>query len=239
MDEYLLGEILYIVFAILAFVVCFIVLYLKKINKIDLYNLYFINVASIVTGAKLSFLIERSLNLSLDNFLRGGYVFTGGILIGIIFTCLYCKVFKLAYEVILSKVVLIYPLFYFIAKIGCFFAKCCYGIKYNGLFSVVRVINGISYDVLPIQLIESIIMFLIFVILIRIKERKKVILYFLGLYGVFRFFSDYLRGVRYAVILNLTITQIICILFIVIVIIYNLLYKFRKRDRQTEEIIVK
>ena len=59
--------------------------------------------------------------------------------------------------------ILVAPLMYGLSKIACHFAGCCYGIPYNGIFSVTyETKEHISY--FPVQLSETVIFLLIFFI---------------------------------------------------------------------------
>ena len=66
------------------------------------------------------------------------------------------------------------PLMYGLSKIGCHFAGCCYGIPYDGMFSVTYELHG-HRSFFPIQITEAfvfVIIFLIGIILVRISDKK-------------------------------------------------------------------
>lgn len=118
-----------------------------------------------------------------------------------------------------SKPVIInLPLIYSISKLGCFFAGCCHGIKYNGIFNVVYN-NGIgpTYNVLPIQLIETIVFFIIFIICYGLYKNKCIIEITIMLCAIFKFLLDYLRESHTSVILSAN--QIVCIIIFMISLI--------------------
>ena len=132
----------------------------------------------------------------------GGLVFYGGLIGGIAGAFLGAKIAGarlLDYE---SAIVPCIPLGHAFGRIGCFMAGCCYGIPYDGPFSV-RYPNsaaGLSPEVsvFPVQLLEALINTAVFLFLIFYagKPRKSLdlIVLYLLIYGTERFFLEYLRG---------------------------------------------
>lgn len=59
--------------------------------------------------------------------------------------------------------VLATPLMYGLSKIACFLTGCCHGIRYKGAFNVIYVTKGHD-SYFPIQLLESIVFVIIFII---------------------------------------------------------------------------
>ena len=79
-------------------------------------------------------------------------------------------------------------------RLGCFFVGCCYGIEVKGFWGVFM--NG--KEVLPVQLFESIFLFLLCGVLLFLQIKKAdfktgLPIYMIT-YGVWRFFIEYLRG---------------------------------------------
>ena len=162
----------------------------------------------IAIGAKILSLLSNGMAITIYNFINSGYSFVGGVIGSILAIVLYCKRYKLEFRDMLSTFVVIYPLIYFISKIGCFLNNCCYG-TIN--------INNVTYN-FPLQLIDSIIMFGLFLILIKkSKQQNKLIIFqFLSLFGIIRFIEDFFRHSRNVMILNFTLEQIVCLIFITI-----------------------
>ena len=135
----------------------------------------------------------------------GGSVFYGGLLGGIIAGGIYLKSAKLDFRAYTDAIAVVIPFFHAFARVGCFFAGCCYGkestvgflIKENFLIpSVVGVRR------FPVQLLEATFNILLFVALILIyfrslkKEKLRVGLFpiYLLCYSIIRFFIEFLRG---------------------------------------------
>ena len=135
----------------------------------------------------------------------------------------------------------IVPLFHGIARIGCYFAGCCYGIEsrfgftaYNNPF--VPEVNGVSR--FPVQLLEStgnfMIAALLFILLASNNKKnslqgKLIYIYFLC-YSVLRFFDEFLRGdIARGFIGFLSVSQTISLFFCVVSFI-GLLYQKEKNN---------
>ncbi len=109
------------------------------------------------------------------------------------------------------------PAAHAVGRIGCFFAGCCHGIRVHGFPGVYMEQAG--GRVLPVQLFESAFLILLTVFLwIRADRRKSGNLsFYLVLYGIWRFFIEYLRGDYRGetVVSFLTPSQLISVIMIV------------------------
>ena len=84
------------------------------------------------------------------------------------------------------------PLIYSIGKIGCFLSGCCYGIAYNGIISVTYT-EGLNIPLFPIQLLETIVFLILFIILDRLKKNKYIIEITLITCALSKLLLDFLR----------------------------------------------
>ena len=84
-------------------------------------------------------------------------------------------------------------------------------------FDLLLYYNHINY-IFPLQLLDSIIMFGLFLILIRQFDRQNelVIVLFFSMFGSIKFIENFFRYSRNIMKLNLTLEQIVCTIFIVI-----------------------
>lgn len=119
------------------------------------------------------------------------------------------------------------PLIYGISKIGCFLAGCCYGIPYNGILSVTYT-SDLNIPLFPIQLLESIVFIITFLILNKIKDKydKYIIEITIIVCSLIKFLLDFLRYDH--VFKIITKNQIISIVFIIVVIILIIKRNFKK-----------
>lgn len=224
----------YLFFAILGFVVATCVYIILMASKgYDVTQCIKILLPSIVgmaIGAKLfGFLtsIYRSIGnnapITLDSIFDTGIVFYGGLFgfLIIYFLCLRLRFFNLEHHAINILVVCI-PLFHAFARLGCFSSGCCYGMLYDGIGSVkyiVSVENGTNINMrLPIQLLESLFNLGIFLYLFYLQRNeawrtKNILIKYLAIYSIGRFFLEYGRGdVRRGIIGYISFSQAISIL---------------------------
>lgn len=155
-----------------------------------------------------NFKLYKQISLGLSSY---------GALIGaILMMLLYCLVFKRNVLEMGKYLLMPIPLMYGIGKLGCFFAGCCHGIEYNGPLSIVYNYSklaeaGVHY--FPIQLVESIVFILIFIILIILykKNYSKITEIELITCAFSKFALEYLRISHVDVVISTT--QIISIVF--------------------------
>ena len=80
-------------------------------------------------------------------------------------------------------------------RMGCFFAGCCYGKETDGPLGMQ--FPGFSHKVYPTQLYEAVFLFIVFGIFswfVWNKKAKNAFPAYLIVYGVWRFFLEFLRG---------------------------------------------
>lgn len=124
------------------------------------------------------------------------------------------------------------PLMYSISKIGCLFAGCCHGIEYSGFLSLHYIsATGREMTVFPVQLIETIVFFMIFVVgmvLYKMHSRKSLYVV-LGLSVSVKFILDFFRESHIGK--ELSLNQILCLILWAVMIAVSWLYKRRKCGR--------
>ena len=160
--------------------------------------------------------------VTLETMLDTGIVFYGGLfgLLIVYMLCLHskrCCLDKYAVDVLAVCI----PLFHSIARIGCFFSGCCFGKIYEGVLSInyITIINGNIDENMrfPIQLIEALFEFLLFLYLLNslnsdIWKEKKILISYLIFYSIFRFMFEYLRGdIRRGLIYGISFSQCISV----------------------------
>ncbi len=137
------------------------------------------------------------------DFLKsGGIVFYGGLFGGIGGSILGAKLAKWKIAELERVSVPYIPLGHAIGRIGCMMAGCCYGIPYNGFGALhyPDAVSGVSptQGYFPVQLLEAALDVGIFACLRRIERtryRRFALLFtYLGMYGIVRFVTEFLRG---------------------------------------------
>lgn len=184
---------------------CFLVLwYFEKKDKLDHKFMDFImfnGMAAIVIGFISSAVFQGIYNYienpQMGFSLTGGITFLGGLIGGVISFLVGYLIFRKKYTTKLIDVLYIIPSAILVAhgfgRVGCFFAKCCYGIETDSWIGVM--VHG--KKVLPTNLFEAIFLFIMFGVTFLIARKKKTpqlfTLYVLS-YGVWRFFIEFYRG---------------------------------------------
>ncbi len=134
----------------------------------------------------------------------GGLVFYGGFLGACLGIYIYCRQYKIPFWPFLDIAAPLIPFVHAFGRIGCFFAGCCYGIEYRGIFSIQYPENELSPQLadvprFPVQLLEALLNFIFCGILFYIQKKRKVktgqlMGFYLLYYTVARFFLEMLRG---------------------------------------------
>lgn len=208
----------YLLIILISFVVSFIIFYnmTRKDghDRIDILYIFIINILGFVIGSKIFYLIDVSKVVTVSNFLNSGYSFIGGVVGSSLLVYMYCKKYDLNFTDLETYFIIIYPLIYSISKLACFINGCCNCIVSN----------------FPLQLVESVLMFILFVYLYKTYKNNQKYFFigkFLILFALIRFIIDYFRCKRNILLLNLTLSQLICVVFIAIglVILIKLMKK--------------
>lgn len=189
--------------------------YFSKFNELKKDDVLFAILYAVIgvgIGAKLlyiltniPFLIENYQTLDLWDTLmqmfKGGFVFYGGLLGGILGVYIYAKQFKISFKSLLLTLLPIVPLIHAIGRIGCLCAGCCYGMEYDGFGAIVfhnSVLAPNNVPLFPMQIVEAICNLIIFIILLCTYKKflgtYKTLGLYLILYSIVRFILEFFRG---------------------------------------------
>ncbi len=154
---------------------------------------------SVVTSVR--YIIEYE--IPFVDIIKNGFVFYGGLIGGIIGLFVYAKSFGLPLLPYLNLYTAGTALGHAFGRIGCLFSGCCYGVETSGAFFIVyrKAIDPntpLDTPLLPVQLIESMCLIVIFFICEALFYGKKTGRYsvysYLILYPVTRFILEFFRG---------------------------------------------
>lgn len=223
------------------------VLLAKKRNILNYDVIYASVIAGVsgLVGSKLLFvlvslptIIEE--NIPLINVFKGGFVFYGGLIGGIIGLYLYVRGYKLDKGDFFDLFATVVPLGHAIGRVGCFLGGCCYGIEYHGPLHCVYKVNigntPLGVPLFPVQLLEAFLLLCLFVLLVVVynkKMQKGTVVAVYGMaYSIIRFALEFLRGDKErGGVFGVSTSQIISILIAVVIIVYLVLrYKKAKRS---------
>lgn len=198
-----------------------------NISKEALLDILFYLILGALIGGKIFFIFlnwhsfETS---SLIEKLRYGFVFYGGLLGASATGFWTIKKYKLPFFKTADFFAPALALGHSIGRLGCFFAGCCYGkvapeglgVHYTNPDSLVPLhLHGIP--LYPVQLIEAVLVFVLFLVLNRLSKKKHLTgtitaVYVLG-YAVIRFFTEFMRADdRGAFVFGMSPSQIIALL---------------------------
>jgi len=172
----------------------------------DANTLFLILLVSAIIGGKLFYYFEDPsyYNDHFNQLATGrGFVFFGSLLFTI--PCMYWffKFHKLPVGGMLDIMAITTCIVHAFGRLGCFMAGCCYGIPWEGTWSVIFKDNEslavpLNTNLHPTQLYSSFMILLIMLILIRISKRKsfdgQVFLSYLILYSTGRGIIEIFRG---------------------------------------------
>ncbi|MEW6557559.1 MAG: prolipoprotein diacylglyceryl transferase [Elusimicrobiota bacterium] len=238
----------YGVFVALGFFVGFnILLYYAKKSNIPssiVESLTFLVFIFSLVGARLFYVLisfddYRTNLLDILKLWQGGLVFWGGFLAGGLSVIIFSLKKKLLFWQVADIFAPALAIGQAIGRLGCFFAGCCYGKPTDSFLGVIFPENCLApagEKLLPTQLISSILLFLLFLILRTLWNRKKfdgqIFLVYAILFSAGRFFVEFLRGdFRGNFIFGITPTQILSILvFIVSIVIWKKLSRLKTKS---------
>lgn len=182
-----------------AFIICMIIMY-RSAPKLGLRSddtLYasIYGILGLVVFAKLFFFFTKASKLPLYirflkagnsfsitqfcNYFFGGMVFYGGLIGYVTGVFIYSRIYKTPFMRYFDKYVPFMPLVHAFGRVGCFLAGCCYGIEYYGPFAVKFPYNELVPELsevsrFPVQLLEAFINILCFLLLLFLRNTKKL-----------------------------------------------------------------
>ena len=221
-------------------------------NKISPYAICFILsfVISFIIASRI--MIKQGINKTLAllvpmancmSALYGGFFYTllvskqmgfssiGGLLGLFLCNFILGKIFTESKSILWMAYCVVIPLLYSISKLGCFLVGCCYGVPYDGLFSVTYSGKAPVIDVslFPIQLVETIVFFLIFLVsyyITCIKQHRLGITFCLTVSALAKFGLEFLRDANRENLLG--VNQFFCLLIFFSVLFVEIYRHFKK-----------
>lgn len=209
--------------------------YVLGLGRDFFWNLSFWALSGGILGGRLMYVL-----LNLDFFLHdpleifklwhGGLVWYGGFIAGLLSAVLYLKRNKAPILKTLDLAAPFIALAQAIGRIGCFFNGCCYGKAVSwGIYFP-------EYDdrLVPVQLISSFDLLVIFIILRFLEERPhrpgSVVVYYLLFSSLERFLVEFLRNDSARNFSGITIFQLISIvIFISALILWFIILRFPRK----------
>ncbi|MDR2342020.1 MAG: prolipoprotein diacylglyceryl transferase [Campylobacteraceae bacterium] len=198
---------------------------LKCDIEMDLYIGIALSVIAAFLGSKLFYLLYSKQDISLNNIINGGMTYYGGFVCAATALILYYVIRQRKILFMLNTIVPSLVIAHAFGRIGCFLGGCCFGKPTNTLIGVNFPDGSIPFNhygedikIYPVQLFESIFLFILFAIITKVVKFDKNLIAYLILYGFFRFFIEYFRGDNRGTLFTnlLSPSQIISILFVIL-----------------------
>lgn len=238
------------IFVSLGFIAGMIAVYFelkkKNLEASRVYDLAFWIILSALVGGRLLYVAEHFnfyLNAPIDilKLWHGGMSIYGGFIGAVFASVIYLKKNKLDFWRYADAVIFGLPLGLFIGRIGCFFIHDHPGIQ-TDFFLGVNFPGGVRHD---LGLYDSLVGLIIFLIFLFLRRRERRPGFYIStamiLYGVARFFLDFLRAqeivlgmspdLRY---FGLTLAQYLSVILIVMGI--YLFFKFNNKNTDDQAV---
>lgn len=158
-----------------------------------------------IIGGKLLYLITTLSTIPwgqmdatiFHQLMAGGFVFYGALIGAIIAVFIGAKIHHLPILNIGKEYLYLIPFMHAFGRLGCHFAGCCYGVPYDGIFSVTYGKDAFApqdVSLFPIQLLEAICLLGISGWLYMLPKYKNSLIHYLCLYAIIRFLLEFFRG---------------------------------------------
>ena len=209
----------------------------------------FIMILSAIIGARLLYVLIKlpyyiKNPLEIFELWHGGLVFSGGVIAVIISMAFYLKRHNISFWKTGDLWAPGVAIGQAIGRIGCFMAGCCYGKPTHCILGVTFTnpdsLAPRGVPIHPTQLYSSAAGFIIFVILIILKSKKRfngqVILWFFILHSTARLAIERFRGDYRGMLpgTNMTVTQFIALMTLVTAVILLFVKKHQSETTETE-----
>ena len=210
-----------------------------------IYDLVFFVLIWGIIGARIFFVIQYynfyiHHPVEIFKVWKGGLVFYGGLIGGVISSLIYIKRYNLNKWIIGDIFLVSLPLGQFFGRLGCLSAGCCYGKPCNLPWAIVfknrDSLAPLNIPLHPTELYHAICNLGIFIFLFMLYNSNKkkfngqIVVYYGMLYSFCRFIVEFFRGDDRGHILNLSIPQF----FSVIIFFISLFFYFKLKS--TEEV---
>jgi len=161
---------------------------------------------------------------------HGGMAIFGGIILGFICALFYVRMNKMNLLVTLDLLIPFVALGQAIGRIGCFLNGCCYGRPSAfGLY-----FPSAGQVLIPTQLYSSLLLFIIFLVLRFMQNRKhftgQILYSYFFLYSIKRFSIEFFRNDSPRIFHGLTLFQLLSLaMFCISVVLFACAWYSRKR----------
>jgi phosphatidylglycerol:prolipoprotein diacylglycerol transferase len=196
----------------------------ERAQDITIYAMLFGLIGARLFHVASDFYLYQNNLLEIFAFWKGGLGWYGGLIGGVAAIIIYCRKHKIDIWHVLDNMSVPLPLVIGFARIANYINSEHLGFPSNLPWCVVfQKIDTVCRH--PVQLYESLSMFILFfaliIISLKLRQKKGTVFWsFIGLYGIARFITDYFRQVQSFYLFGLAHTQIISLVMIFISIYF-------------------
>ncbi|MBE7085134.1 MAG: prolipoprotein diacylglyceryl transferase [Clostridiales bacterium] len=243
-------------------VAALVAVFLIKKRKLSGYELTYSAIFAVlggVVGAKLLYCLVSIKDVitfikagDFASIMKGGFVFYGGLIGGAFGLWLYGKCFKMKMTDYYEVFATVFPLGHALGRVGCQLAGCCYGVEYDGFFSLPTwcgfydpntmeiVYYGWGPNRLAVPVLEASVLLILFAVLMWFYYKKphlklNTTIYCLT-YAAWRFFIEFFRGDEARGKFLLSTSQWISIAIVLFVVGLLLYKKYGKKKAVVENV---
>lgn len=223
----------------------------KQLPSFDIVGSAIYVMTGALLGSKLLFIAISfqeiiRYEISFLGMIKGGFVFYGGLIGGVLGLIIYVRQYKLNFFDFADLYATVLPLGHAFGRVGCFFAGCCYGVPNNGFLSYTYTMSAgttpIGVPLLAIQLIEAFFLLLLFFLLLILflhqsKKSGFCCTVYASAYATLRFILEFFRGDKERGLLLFSTSQwvSIAILILIISLLIRKKIKSYKKKRMLDE----
>ena len=193
---------------------------IKKNSQILLYYIMYISFAFICGKMYTVYAYWEA------DFLKAGLSAYGGLIGVVVASIIFEKILPCNGKIIKYSILSL-PLVYGLSKIACAIVGCCGGIPYDGIFKI-KYVDVLNIWQFPVQITETIVFLLIFVICHHFRNKKIISYVVLILVSISKFSLDFLRYDHVKILI--TRNQIFSIILLLITIVSYFINKYRIKN---------
>jgi phosphatidylglycerol:prolipoprotein diacylglycerol transferase len=211
--------------------------------KNRLYDLCFYILIAALIGSRLAHVFLewphfQAHPLDIFKLWEGGLAFQGGLMLGMMVAVIYIWHHHLPVLTTLDILAVGTPLGQSMGRIGCFMAGCCYGkpsdLPWAVTFTDPGTLGPLGVSIHPTELYESILYLGVFIVIFKMRIRKKFAGQLFGLYlllaGLARFIVEFFRGDDRGpdILWGMPVTQAVALSLVVLGGVFLIIGSFRK-----------
>ncbi len=189
---------------------------------------------NIIIGFAFAAIFENFFHRDFSRVGQYGITFYGGLVVAIPLNLLLLNFSLNRFVLLLNLATPALLLSHAIGRVGCYMAGCCYG----RLISDFSVFSTLGNNRIPTQLVEAIMLIIIYFIVTKWVRFESRYLYYFILYGVIRFLLEFFRDDDRGNLFNISLSpaQVISVILILLALFIRIFFKFFSSNNYSQGI---